>query len=76
MPRAIMRAAATLYKADFLDGFYLDGSPAFEQWALMKASDCAEPGHFCLPTVGQPGNHQRTTGSHRYGQRLLQLNLA
>ena len=28
--------AAALYKADFLDGFYMDGSPAFEQWALLE----------------------------------------
>ncbi len=28
--------AVALYKGDFLDGFYIDGSPAFEQWALME----------------------------------------
>jgi predicted ATPase/DNA-binding SARP family transcriptional activator len=29
-------AAVALYTNDFLDGFYLDGSPAFEQWALLE----------------------------------------
>jgi hypothetical protein len=28
--------ATALYRGDFLDGFYLDGSPAFEQWALLE----------------------------------------
>jgi len=29
-------AATALYGGDFLDGFYLDDSPAFEQWALLE----------------------------------------
>ncbi|MEZ4869376.1 MAG: BTAD domain-containing putative transcriptional regulator [Caldilineaceae bacterium] len=28
--------ATELYQGDFLDGFYLDGSPAFEQWTLLE----------------------------------------
>ena len=28
--------ATELYQGDFLDGFYLDGSPAFEQWLLLE----------------------------------------
>lgn len=28
--------AIALYQGDFLEGFYLDGSPAFEQWMLME----------------------------------------
>ena len=28
--------ATALYRGDFLGGFYLDGSPAFEQWALLE----------------------------------------
>lgn len=28
--------ATALYQGDFLEGFYLDGSPAFEQWALLE----------------------------------------
>jgi predicted ATPase/DNA-binding SARP family transcriptional activator len=28
--------AVALYRGDFLDGFYLEGSPAFEQWALLE----------------------------------------
>ncbi|MFN8491778.1 MAG: BTAD domain-containing putative transcriptional regulator [Caldilineaceae bacterium] len=28
--------AVALYRGDFLDGFYLDGSPTFEQWALLE----------------------------------------
>jgi predicted ATPase/DNA-binding SARP family transcriptional activator len=28
--------ATLLYQGDFLDGFYLDGSAAFEQWALLE----------------------------------------
>lgn len=29
-------AATSLYQGDFLDGFYLDDSPLFEQWALLE----------------------------------------
>lgn len=28
--------AIALYRGDFLDGFYIDNSPAFEQWALLE----------------------------------------
>ncbi|MBX3001724.1 MAG: hypothetical protein KF893_24585 [Caldilineaceae bacterium] len=28
--------AVGLYRGDFLEGFYLEGSPAFEQWALLE----------------------------------------
>ncbi|MBI3960158.1 MAG: tetratricopeptide repeat protein [Chloroflexi bacterium] len=28
--------ATALYRGDFLDGFYLDDSPTFEQWALLE----------------------------------------
>jgi predicted ATPase/DNA-binding SARP family transcriptional activator len=28
--------ATALYRGDFLDGFYLEGSPAFDQWALLE----------------------------------------
>ncbi len=31
-----LAAAVALYRGDFLAGFYLDGSPAFEQWALLE----------------------------------------
>lgn len=31
-----LMAATVLYRGDFLDGFYLDGSPIFEQWALLE----------------------------------------
>ncbi len=31
-----LTAATALYRGDFLEGFYLDGSPAFEQWALLE----------------------------------------
>jgi DNA-binding SARP family transcriptional activator len=31
-----LEAATGLYRGDFLDGFYLDGSAAFEQWALLE----------------------------------------
>lgn len=29
-------AATSFYQGDFLDGFYLDDSPLFEQWALLE----------------------------------------
>ena len=31
-----LATAVALYRGDFLSGFYLDGSPAFEQWALLE----------------------------------------
>ncbi len=31
-----LEKATDLYHGDFLEGFYLDGSPAFEQWALLE----------------------------------------
>ena len=35
-PTVSLKQATTLYQGDFLDGFYLDNSPAFEQWALLE----------------------------------------
>jgi predicted ATPase/DNA-binding SARP family transcriptional activator len=31
-----LEAATALYRGDFLDGFYLDDSPLFEQWTMLE----------------------------------------
>ena len=43
--------ATALYRGDFLAGFYLDGSPAFEQWALLERERAAHPGDCGVPAA-------------------------
>ncbi len=66
--------ATTLYRGDFLIDFYLDESPAFEQWALLER----ERLRTLALAAWQQQIEQRTTNGHLQGaidaaQRLLQL---
>ena len=67
-------AAVTLYRGDFLDGFYLDGSPAFEQWALLERERLRT---LALAAYQQLVDQAATAGqldaATAYAQRLLQL---
>ncbi|MFO7633873.1 MAG: BTAD domain-containing putative transcriptional regulator, partial [Caldilinea sp.] len=67
-------AAAALYKADFLDGFYMDGSPAFEQWALTERERLRNLViSACQQLVNQATANGQLEAAIGYGERLLQL---
>ncbi len=69
-----MAAAVALYRGDFLAGFYLDGSPAFEQWALLERErlrTLAIAAYQQLVDQAATAGHLEAAASH--AQRLLQL---
>lgn len=67
-------AAVALYRGDFLDGFYLDGSPAFEQWMLLERERLRTQ---AIATYQQLISQASTAGqldsAIAAAQRLLQL---
>ena len=67
-------AAVALYRGDFLAGFYLDGSPAFEQWALLERERLRT---LAIAAYQQLVDQAATAGqldaATAYAQRLLQL---
>lgn len=69
-----LEAAVALYRSDFLDGFYLDGSPAFEQWALLERERLR---NLALAAWQQLVDRAATAGqlerATAYARRLLQL---
>jgi DNA-binding SARP family transcriptional activator len=66
--------ATGLYRGDFLDGFYLDDSPGFEQWALLERERLRT---LALAAWQQFIEQQIADGQPQAGiasaQRLLQL---
>lgn len=66
--------AAALYRGDFLDGFYLDGSAAFDQWALLERERLRV---LVLAAwqqlIGQMAAEGQLDAAIRGAQRLLQL---
>ena len=66
--------ATALYRGDFLGGFYLDGSPAFEQWALLERERLRT---LAIAAYQQLVDQAATAGqldaATAYAQRLLQL---
>ena len=66
--------ATALYRGDFLGGFYLDGSPAFEQWALLERERLRT---LAIGAYQQLIDQAATAGqldaATAYAQRLLQL---
>lgn len=69
-----LERAAGLYHGDFLAGFYLDGSPAFEQWALLERERLralALNAHQQL--IAQATAAWRIDDAIAAAQRLLQL---
>ena len=69
-----LAAAVALYRGDFLEGFYLDGSPAFEQWALLERERLRT---LALSAYERLIDETATAGqldaAIAYAQRLLQL---
>lgn len=66
--------ATALYRGDFLGGFYLDGSPAFEQWALLERERLRT---LAIGAYQQLVDQAATAGqldaAIAYARRLLQL---
>ncbi|MFN8470291.1 MAG: BTAD domain-containing putative transcriptional regulator [Caldilineaceae bacterium] len=69
-----LATAVALYRGDFLAGFYLDGSPAFEQWALLERERLR---NLVLSAYARLIDQSATAGqldaAIAYAQRLLQL---
>ena len=69
-----LAVATALYRGDFLAGFYLDGSPAFEQWALLERERLRT---LAIAAYQQLVDQAATAGqldaATAYAQRLLQL---
>jgi DNA-binding SARP family transcriptional activator len=66
--------AAELYRGPFLDGFYLDGCPAFEEWQLVQR----ERLHLqIIETLGRLAGFYEGNGELKraegYARRLLEL---
>src|SRR5262249_52898993 len=69
-----LEAATTLYRGDFLDGFYLDGSPAFEQWALLERERLRTLAIAAYQQlVDQSASAGQRDSAIAYAQRLLSL---
>ena len=66
--------ATALYRGDFLGGLFLDGSPAFEQWALLERERLRT---LAIGAYQQLVDQAATAGqldaAIAYAQRLLQL---
>jgi predicted ATPase/DNA-binding SARP family transcriptional activator len=74
LARGQLAEATALYSGDFLDGFYRDGSPAFEQWALLERERLrilAIAAHQHL--IGQTATAGRFDAAIANAQRLLHL---
>ena len=66
--------AVSLYSGDFLDGFYIDGSPVFEQWMLLERErlrNLAISAYQQL--VIQLSANGQIHSAIRHAERLLQL---
>ena len=67
-------AAVALYGGAFLDGFYLDKSPAFEQWLLVERerlhNEAVSAGQTLLNRYTQQGDYEAAIAQ---AQRLLQI---
>ena len=71
---ATLAAAATLYRGDFLDGFYVQEAPAFEQWVLTERTRLRASVLHVLHTLADYHVEQgQLTEAMAYARRLLQL---
>lgn len=69
-----LEKALALYQGDFLDGFYVDDAPAFEEWATLQREELRElarRGLTLLTAYYLAHNNERAVLSAT--QRLLQL---
>ena len=66
--------ATALYHGDFLGGFYLDGSPAFEQWALLERERLRTLAIGAYQQLAdQAARAGQLDAAIAYAQRLLQI---
>ena len=69
-----LSAALALYHGDFLDGFYLDGSSTFEQWALLERERLRTLAIAAYQQlIGQSVASGQLDSAIASAQRLLQL---
>jgi predicted ATPase/DNA-binding SARP family transcriptional activator len=69
-----LEAAVALYKGPFLDGFYLDSSPTFEQWLLVERQRLHnEMLSACQQLIGRHMEHANADAAIAQMRRLLQI---
>lgn len=67
-------AAANLYRGDFLDGFYVQDAPEFEQWVLTERNRLRVSALQLLQTLADYAAQQgELTSAMGYTRRILQL---
>jgi len=69
-----LEQAVALYRGDFMEGFYLDGCPAFEEWQMMTREQVRR--RVVEATCSLAGWHERHGNSscaQRYVRRSLEL---
>ncbi len=71
---ATLAAAADLYRGDFLDGFYVQDAPEFEQWVLNERSRLRNGVIQLLHTLAQyHADQDALPPAMDYTRRILQL---
>ncbi len=71
---ARLETAVSLYRDDFLDGFYVEGAPEFETWLLTERYRLREKLLLALHNLAkQYAALRRYTPAIRHAQRLLAL---
>ncbi len=69
-----LRRAMALYRGDFLDGFYVKGAPAFEEWVLLKRArlqaEAEEAGRTLIERYIRRGEYRTAI---RYARQLLAM---
>ncbi|HRQ38152.1 MAG TPA: tetratricopeptide repeat protein [Chloroflexota bacterium] len=72
---AEMETAVALYRGDFLDGFYLRESRAFEEWSLLKREQFQQQAIQLLRRLlAHPAVAQNPAACLDYASHLLRLN--
>jgi len=70
----LLEQALSLYRGDFLEGFYVRGSPAFDDWALLVRERLHRQASTALQRLVEEnesrGDHERAC---EYGWRLVEL---
>ena len=70
-----LSSAVALYAGDFLDGFYLRESRAFEEWSLLKREQLQQQAILLLRRLlADPAVMQDATTALAYASQLLALN--
>jgi len=71
---AMLASAADLYQGDFLDGFYVQDAPEFEQWVLSERTRLRTSALHLLHTLSQYHAEQgELMPAMDYARRILQV---